>query len=98
MTMADMDRYADAHRANAERQMAVQGTAMAMQNLLLAAHACGLGASIMCAPLFCPGTVQACLELPPDWEPQGLIILGWPNAGGKPFKRLPLADVLRVID
>lgn len=98
MTLADMDRYPDARRAGAERQMAVQGTAMAMQNLLLAAHACGLGASIMCAPLFCPVTVQTCLELPADWEPQGLITIGWPHAPGKPFKRLPLADVMRIID
>ena len=53
-TLADMDRYADARRAEAERLMAVQSTAMAAQNLLLLAHAEGLGACWMCAPLFCP--------------------------------------------
>src|SRR5689334_4266127 len=39
LTLADMDRYPDARRASAERAMAVQGTAMAVQNMLLLAHA-----------------------------------------------------------
>ncbi len=98
MTMADMDRYADARRANAERQMAVQSTAMAMQNLLLAAHATGLGACMMCAPLFCPDAVRASLDLPDDWEPQALITIGWPSAAGKASWRLPPSAVLRMID
>src|SRR5262245_33049383 len=37
-TLADMDRYLDARRAEAERLMAVQSTAMAVQNILLLAH------------------------------------------------------------
>jgi F420 biosynthesis protein FbiB-like protein len=45
LTLAEMDRYVDARRAAAERIMAIQSTAMAVQNLLLAAHAEGLGAS-----------------------------------------------------
>ena len=72
--------------------MAVQGTAMAGQNLLLAAHALGLGACWMCAPLFCPEVVAAELELPPDWQPQGLVTLGWP-AQTRRRGRKPLAEV-----
>ena len=68
LTVKEMDRYPDSRRNAAEHQMAVQGTAMAMQNLLLAAHALNLGASVMCAPLFCPDTVRAALKLPDDWE------------------------------
>jgi len=98
MTMEDMDHYVDAARASAEHQMAVQSTAMAMQNLLLAAHALELGASILCAPLFCPDTVRASLELPSQWEPQSLITLGWPDVPGKLFQRRALADVVRVIN
>ena len=41
LTLADMDRYPDARRAEAERLMAVQSTAMAVQNMLLLAHAEG---------------------------------------------------------
>ena len=54
MTLAEMDSYPDESRARAEYLMAVQSTAMATQNLLLAARAEGLGACWMCAPLFCP--------------------------------------------
>jgi nitroreductase len=98
MTMADMDRYADERRNRAERLMAVQGTAMAAQNLLLAAHAAGLGACSMCAPLFCPETVSAALALPPDWEPQTIVTLGYAAHQGKPFRRRPLDEVARYED
>jgi len=78
LSMADMDTYPDADRAANERVMAVQSVAMAAQNLLLQAHAEGLGACWLCAPLFVPQLVRDTLNLPPDWEPQGLIALGHP--------------------
>jgi F420 biosynthesis protein FbiB-like protein len=78
MTMTDMDAYPDARRQLAERVMAVQSVALAGQNLLLMAHAEGLGACWMCAPLFCPGVVREALDLPDDYEPQGLVMLGYP--------------------
>ena len=78
LTMADMDIYPDERRARNEAIMAVQSTAMAGQNLLLAAHALGLGACWVCAPLFCPAVVRETLNLPADWQPQGLITLGYP--------------------
>ena len=78
LTMADMDTYPDPIRQTHEHTMAVQSTAMAAQNLLLAAHAEGLGAVWMCAPLFAPDVVRAALDLPDDFEPQGVIALGVP--------------------
>jgi F420 biosynthesis protein FbiB-like protein len=78
LTLADMDDYPDARRRGHEMTMAVQSAAMAGQNLLLAAHALGLGACWLCAPLFCPDVVAATLALPPDWQPQGLITAGYP--------------------
>lgn len=78
LTLADMDRYADEARAHAEWLMAVQSTAMAGQNLLLAAHAEGLGACWMCAPIFCEAETKRALSLPDDWQVQGLITLGIP--------------------
>ncbi|MCS6871998.1 MAG: nitroreductase family protein [Anaerolineae bacterium] len=80
LSMVDMDRYPDTRRNEAEYLMAVQSVAMAAQNLLLAAHAEGLGACWMCAPLFCPEIVRAALSLPEDWQPQALITLGYPAA------------------
>ncbi len=91
LTMVDMDTYPDARRQQHEWTMAVQSVAMAGQNLLLAAHAHGLGACWMCAPLFCPDVVQAALDLPTDWQPQGLITLGYP-AQTRDKTRLPMTD------
>ena len=82
LTLADMDHYPDARRSQAEYLMAVQSVAMAVQNLLLAAHAEGLGACWMCAPLFCAEAVSAALDLPADWQPQALVTVGRPANGG----------------
>jgi coenzyme F420-0:L-glutamate ligase/coenzyme F420-1:gamma-L-glutamate ligase len=78
LSMSDMDRYPDQRRGEAERQMAVQSVAMAVQNLWLLAAAEGLGACWLCAPLFVPELVRETLDLPGDWQAQGLLTLGWP--------------------
>jgi F420 biosynthesis protein FbiB-like protein len=94
LTLDDMDAYPDPRRGEAEFLMAVQSTAMATQNLLLAAHAEGLGACWMCAPLFCPDTVRAAMALPPAWRPQGLVTLGYPQQPGRVRPRKDLADIM----
>jgi coenzyme F420-0:L-glutamate ligase / coenzyme F420-1:gamma-L-glutamate ligase len=76
-TMDGMDVYPAGRRA-AERVMAAQSAAAAVQNLLLAAAAHGLGACWCCAPLFCPGLVRRTLRLPPAFAPQALLTLGYP--------------------
>ncbi|GAB5490000.1 MAG: nitroreductase family protein [Phototrophicaceae bacterium] len=78
MSLIDMDTYSDEKRNNNEKIMAIQSTAMAGQNILLAAHDMELGACWMCAPLFCPDVVQTALDLPEDWHAQGIITLGYP--------------------
>ncbi len=78
LSMVDMDTYPDARRQSLEHQMGIQSVAMAAQNLMLAAHAEGLGTCWVCAPLFCPDVVSRTLVLPPDYEPQGAILLGYP--------------------
>jgi coenzyme F420-0:L-glutamate ligase / coenzyme F420-1:gamma-L-glutamate ligase len=96
VTMEEMDRYPDARRAGAEWVMAVQSTAMAGGNLLLAAEAEGLGACWMCAPLFCPEEVRQALNLRATWVPQGLVLLGYPAEAGKFRQRKPLAEVMTL--
>lgn len=98
LSMEDMDVYSDAARSRNEHLMAVQSTAMAGQNLLLAAQAAGLGACWLCAPMFCPDTVGESLGLPAHWEPQGMITLGYPANAGKPFVRRPLSEVTVRLD
>ena len=96
LSMSDMDVYIDEHRSNAEFLMAVQSTAMAVQNLLLAAHAIGLGACWRCAPLFCAETVIDTLKLPQNWHPQALVTLGYPDEDGKTTSsRLSLSEVTK---
>ena len=90
LSMQDMDKYPDARRQKAEHTMAVQGAAMAAQNLMLAAHAEGLGAGWLCAPLFAPQAVTDILGLPRDWEPQGLLTLGYPEGQPKLKSRKPI--------
>ena len=96
LSMADMDRYPDPRRAQNERTMAVQSTAMAGQNLMLQAHALGLATCWMCAPLFAPALIRETLDLPPDWEAQGLITLGKP-AETREKSRSPLETRLKFV-
>lgn len=91
LSMSDMDSYPDDERQKKEWVMAVQSTAMAGQNLLLAAHALGLGACWMCAPLFSSDTVKGVLGLPSDWQPQALVTVGW-AAETREKHRHPLAS------
>ena len=93
LTMEQMDMYPDEKRSRAEYLMAVQGAAMAGENLLLAAHAAGLGGSWLCAPLFAPAVAREALGLLASWEPQGLVLLGWPAAPGRERGRRPHTDV-----
>jgi nitroreductase len=74
--------------------MAVQGVAMAVNNILLAAHAAGLGACWMCAPLFCSEAVAEAVGAPPHWQAQALLTLGYPASKGKLASRRPVADVI----
>lgn len=90
VTLEEMDHYPDPERSQAEWTMAVQSVALACQNLLLAAHAAGLGACWMCAPLFTPALVREVLELPVPWQPQAILTIGYP-AEAKEKTRVPLS-------
>ncbi len=90
LTLQDMARYADELRQNCERDLAVQSLGAALQNMLLVAHAKGLGACWFCAPVFCKDTVRNALKVPMDVEPQALIALGYPAETPKAPPRKPL--------
>jgi F420 biosynthesis protein FbiB-like protein len=93
-TMAEMDVYPDRARRAAEYTMAVQTAAAAVQNLLLAASANGLGACWCCAPLFCPGVVRRALDLPRELIPQALVTIGRPAHTPPVPPKKPLDDVV----
>jgi F420 biosynthesis protein FbiB-like protein len=97
LTMAAMDVYPDMDRRKAEFRMAMQSVALAGGQLLLAAHAEGLGGVWVCAPLFAQATVQKALDLPAAWEPQGMILLGIPDGPAAERDRLTVAEVARYL-
>jgi F420 biosynthesis protein FbiB-like protein len=69
--------FPDAHIQQAETLMAQQGATLAGGSLLLAAHVAGLAGVWMCAPLFTEAEVREVLALPDDWQPLGMIFLGF---------------------
>jgi F420 biosynthesis protein FbiB-like protein len=95
LDIAELDKYPDDARQQAELLMGVQSVAMAGENLLLAAHALGLGGVWVCAPLFAPVVVRHALNIPTGWQPQGLILLGYPAKMPDSRPRWSVRDVTR---
>jgi len=78
LTMDGLRKFPHEKRQMCERDLAVQSFGAAIQNLLLTAHAKGLGACWYCAPGFCKETVRGVLKIPDSVEPQAFVILGYP--------------------
>ena len=91
--MSDMDTYPDVRRKKAEYLMASQSAAGAGMQLILAAHAEGLGSVWVCSPLFAQETVQAVLNLPKSWEPQAMYFLGYPEEIPQARERKPISEI-----
>ena len=68
--------------------------AMACQNLLLAAHAMGLGACIMTAPLLAGAIWNSLEDLPLGYEPMCLVTIGHPSEIPSAPKRKKLEHVI----
>jgi len=77
--------------------MTVQSVAAAGMQLLLAAHAEGLGGVWACWPLFAVETIQKTLDLPDKWESQGIFFLGFPEVIPEARERKPLDTIIRYL-
>jgi len=95
LDMSEMDVYPDKKRRQAEFRMAMQSVANAGMQLLLAAHAEGLGGVWVCSPLFAQKTIQNLLALPETWEPQAMFFIGYPDGSPKTRERKPLDEIVR---
>lgn len=73
------------------------GTSLALENLLLMAHAMGLGASGMTGPLIAEHALRELLEIPPSWSIVALVPVGWPDETPRPTDRKPAEKVTRWI-
>ena len=95
LDMSEMDSYPDAKRQEAERIMAIQSVAAAGLQLLLAAHAEGLGGVWVCSPLFTQETIKTTLNLPAPWEPQGMFFVGYADELPKNKEMKDLQSLIR---
>ena len=93
LDMSEMNVYTDRKRKQAEFRTAVQSVASAGMQLLLAAHAEGLGGVWVCSPLFAQEAVQDVLGLPKSWEPHGMFYLGYPDVIPEPRERKDINQV-----
>lgn len=97
LDMSEMDSYPDESRKKAEYLIATQSAANAGMQLLLAAHAEGLGSVWVCSPMFAQETVQTALNISKDWEPQAMFLIGYPVEIPEVRARKPLEEVVHVM-
>jgi nitroreductase len=85
------DRHAD-ELAYAER---IRGASIypAVQNIILACRALGLGTTITTNHIRCEGDVRALLGLPDNYDSFAMMPIGWPLDGFGPLTRKPLSEV-----
>jgi nitroreductase len=67
-----------------------------VQNLLLAARAMGLGASLITLPLWSTISARRILGLPRNVTPCCAVPLGWPRGRYGPTTRRPVGDVVHL--
>lgn len=96
--MTEMDQYPDTRRKKAEYLIATQSAANAGMQLLLAAHAEGLGGVWVCSPLFAQETVQKALNISEAWEPHAMFLLGYPVEIPTARERKSLDEVTVFLD
>jgi len=71
--------------------LTIADCAVAVQNMLLAAYASGLGTCIVKS--FSSTAIRHILEIPDGTEPELLVIVGYPDQSPKPPSRRPLQEI-----
>lgn len=97
LDMTDMNQYQDKKRKRAEFLTATQSVANAGMQLLLAAHAEGLGGVWVCSPIFAQETVQRALDISKDWEPQAMFLIGYPLVVPELRERRKIEEIVKFV-
>ena len=95
LTWDGLDRYPDESRQRAEWGMALLSLGAAVENLMLAAADADLASCWVAAPIFCPEEARDALELPREWLPHALVLVGHPDPeyAGRPRPPVPLDEL-----
>ncbi len=87
--------YPDQRRSDAEIRMFTVAGGAAVQALLVALAAVGVGSAWISSTMFVPDVVTQALEVPSDWTPLGAIAVGYPLLPLSPRPPVPGALVSR---
>ena len=95
LTWEGLDRYPDEARRRAEWGMALLSLGAAVENLMLAAADTGYASCWVAAPIFCPDVARDALDLPAEWLPHAMVLVGRPDPEyvGRPRPPVPIDEV-----
>lgn len=93
---AEPERIAQRYGSRGTDLYCLQDTAAAVENILLCAHAVGLGTCWVGA--FDEGKVSQAVELPKDCRPVALIPVGYPAQEGRIRSQRPVEEVIHFLD
>jgi len=96
VSLSGSDDYGDARRARAERDMFVAAGGAAVQSLMVALAAQGVGSCWISSSLFAPEIAASALDLGPEWQALGCVAAGYARDDPHPRSTANIQDILDI--